>query len=176
MPFALLAVLSCWAAGNGGPRITCRSAQLVSVRHWFDAFVTQSRFWAREINRTVCATRNLKARAPPRACQRNMREFVLFCDLAKDHCPTKKEAPGVSRSFALAGLSFRKRPSLAIARAADPPDAASTCFRSAKRNEHSHRPVIARITRVQAAAHKSWIAADFPFQSKRPRSASRDLR
>jgi hypothetical protein len=33
-----------------------------------------------------------------------MREFVLFCDLAKDHCPTKKEAPGVSRSFALAGV------------------------------------------------------------------------
>ena len=89
-----------------------------------------------------------------------MREFVLFCDLAKDHCPTKKEAPGISRSFALAGflLAFRKCHPLAIARAADPPDAASTCFRSAKRNEHSHRPVIARIARVQAAAHKSWIA------------------
>ena len=51
-----------------------------------------------------------------------MREFVLFCDLAKDHCPTKKEALGVSRSFALAGflLAFRKCPPLAIARAADP--------------------------------------------------------
>jgi hypothetical protein len=48
-----------------------------------------------------------------------MREFVLFCDLAKDHCPTKKEAPGV---FALAGflLAFSKNHPLAIARAADP--------------------------------------------------------
>ena len=48
-----------------------------------------------------------------------MREFVLFCDLAKDHCPTKKEAPGISRSFALAGflLAFRKCHPLAIARA-----------------------------------------------------------
>jgi hypothetical protein len=59
----------------------------------------------------------------PKACRRNMREFVLFCDLAKDHCPTKKEAPGVSRSFALAGflLAFRKCHPSAIARAADPP-------------------------------------------------------
>ena len=46
----------------------------------------------------------------------------------------------------------------------------------AKRNEHIRWPVIARIASVQAAAHKSWIAAAFPFQSKWLRSASRDLR
>ena len=103
----------------------------------------------------------MKARALPKACRRNMREFVLFCDLAKDHCPTKKEAPGV---FALAGflLAFRKSHWLSLGQRTRL-DAASTCFRSTKRNEHIRRPVIARIASVQAVAHKSWIAADFPF-------------
>ena len=57
-----------------------------------------------------------------------MREFVLFCDLAKDHCPTKKESPGVV--FPLAGflLAFRKCHQLAIARAADPPDGCEHLF------------------------------------------------
>ena len=66
----------------------------------------------------------------PKACRRNLREFVLFCDLAKDHCPTKKEAPGISRSFALAGflLAFRKCHPLAIARAADPPNGCEHLF------------------------------------------------
>src|ERR1700726_524445 len=32
----------------------------------------------------------------PQGLRRNLREFVLFCDLAKGHCPTKKEALGAA--------------------------------------------------------------------------------
>ena len=73
--------------------------------------------------------------------------------------PNQKKLRG-SPELCVSRLSFRKCPHW-LSLGQDPPDAASTCFRSAKRNEH-RRPVIARIASVQAAAHKSWIAADVP--------------
>jgi hypothetical protein len=105
-----------------------------------------------------------------------MREFVLFCDLAKDHCPTKKEAPGVSRSFALAGFLWRSGSATHWLSLGQRTRLTLRALVSGGRSEHIRRPVIARIARVQAAAQKSWIAADFPFQSKRLPPASRDLR